>query len=404
MPESTVWGRNKFRFFSLLLILIVLAAFVVSAIAYNRGFESTIPVTLKADRAGLQMHPNNRVKIRGVDLGFVHSVQLNKDNTGVDIVLYLNPELAAQVPANATVSLDQLTAFGNKAIMMNYPANPSNETLHAGSVIETTHITTELNNTFDHLMTLLTEIQPAKLNATLGAFAQAVQGQGDSLGTTISKANNYLVKFNQNMPALQNDFRVTSGFSRVYADAAPDLVSLLHNASVTSRTISDRSVDFHGAIKGGDNVGGEIDNFFGTNANPLTDMLSSLRPTTSLLKEYSPEFTCFLDGAAKAYRQLNETLFPAGGIQFEAALAFGTAGEYSYPNDLPTVGPGPEHGPNCRGLPDVPLNNLSGTQYTTSPYGLRGRSNSPLQLPRQPAIVQFFGPNALMPASLKGGK
>jgi phospholipid/cholesterol/gamma-HCH transport system substrate-binding protein len=399
VPQASFWDKIKYKIYALVLIAIIVGAAGISAAAYNHAFTSSIPVSLQAGRAGLQMHPGNRVKIRGVDLGLVRSVDLNPDQNGVTIVMNLDPELAGEVPVNVNASLDQLTAFGNKTVQLQYPDNPSPQTLRAHSVIAADHVAGEINSTFDHLMTVINNIQPAKLNATLGAFAQTLQGRGDSIGTTLTKADRYLAKFNGNLPALQNDFRVTAGFANVYADAAPDIVKLFSNAGVTSETIADG--DFPGLLDGLRHIGGEADDFFAENADPLTDMLDSLRPTTSLLHEYSPALTCFLEGAAVTYHQLNKTGFNESGVQFEATLSQATP-MYQYPRDLPKVGPGAIPGPNCRGLPVVGTHQQNVADPVVDPPGARSPGNTP-QVSREPAVVQMFGPRALLPPALTGG-
>jgi phospholipid/cholesterol/gamma-HCH transport system substrate-binding protein len=404
VPEVSFWDRIKYKVHALILIALIVSAAIIAGAAYNKEFTTSIPVTVQADRAGLQMHKNNRVKIRGVDLGRVDSVELNAAQTGVNITLALDPKLAKRVPSNATVSLEQLTAFGNKSIQLNDPAIPSGQFLHAGSVITADHVSTEINSTFDHLMTLVTELRPSKLNATLGAVAQTVQGKGDSLGVTITKANDYLKKLNTNLPNLQRDFRVTGGFAQVYADAAPDIVDTLANAGVTARTFGDKRDDFQSLLHSLHGAGNELDDFFAENADPLTDMLRSLRPTTSLLQEYSPALTCFLDGAAITYDGFNSKLFDENGAQFELHVVEGTE-PYQYPADLPEVGPGPQKGPNCRGLPVVSRDEYSLSDYTTGPakYQQMTTDNSP-KLSKEPAVVQFFGPGILgTPSPLRGG-
>jgi phospholipid/cholesterol/gamma-HCH transport system substrate-binding protein len=405
VPHVSSWDRIKYKVYALIMIGVILLAAVLAAAAYNKAFTASIPVTVKADRAGLQMHPNNRVKIRGVDLGRVESVDLNAAHDGVDIVLALDPGLAEQVPSNARVSLEQLTAFGNKSIQLNYPAKPSNEFLHAGSVITADHVSTEINGVFDHLMTVLTELPPAKLNATLGAVAQTVQGKGDSLGATITRANDYLKRFNPNLPNLRRDVRSAAGFSQVYADAAPDIVDTLINLGMTAQTLADENVDLPGLLHSLKGTGGEIDDFFGENAGPMTDMLASLRPTTSLLQEYSPELTCLLDGAAVTADGLSKVHNESGG-QFNAVVGYGV-NPYSPTKDLPEIGPGPQKGPNCRGLPVIDKNETGLSDYISGPASLRQQKpdNSP-RLSKTPALVQFFGPQAplaLNPMS-KGGK
>ncbi|MDT7636239.1 MAG: phospholipid/cholesterol/gamma-HCH transport system substrate-binding protein, partial [Pseudonocardiales bacterium] len=66
VPQATFWDNIKYKIYALVLIAIIVVAAGISAAAYNHAFTSSIPVTLQAGRAGLQMHPGNRVKIRGV--------------------------------------------------------------------------------------------------------------------------------------------------------------------------------------------------------------------------------------------------------------------------------------------------------------------------------------------------
>jgi phospholipid/cholesterol/gamma-HCH transport system substrate-binding protein len=408
-PGAGPWHLIKRKVYALVLIAIIVVIAMVVVAAYNGSFAASIPVTVHADRAGLQMSPDDLVKIRGVDLGRVKSVELNHDDTGVDIQLALDPELARTVPSNVHVSLNQQTAFGSKFVIMNYPPRPSGDYLHAGTVVTADHVAVEVNTVFDHLMTLLHELPPSKVNATLGAFAGALQGKGESAGVTLTKLDTYLRKINTNLPQLQRDFRSTAGFSNVYADVAPSLVDVLSNAAVTSNTLADKATDIGGTFRAASGVGREVDDFFGENADPLTDMLRSLRPTTSLLQEYSPALTCFLDGAAYTWDQLNKKVMTEGGVVGEFNFPEGT-GAYNTTTDMPTNGPGPQAGPNCRGLPDVKNSEASLSDYTAGPQSLNQKTvdNSP-RLTRQPAVVEFFGPDALVPAATgpvapKGGR
>jgi phospholipid/cholesterol/gamma-HCH transport system substrate-binding protein len=216
----------------------------------------------------------------------------------------------------------------------------------------------------------------------------------------LTRADHYLAKFNGNLPQLQKDWQITAGFSQVYAGAAPNIASTVTNLGVTSRTLADGNWDpvLRSVVPAADSVGA----FFGTAGKALSDALYSLYPTTSLLHDYAPEFTCFLDGSAKTYDTLNRTFVDESGIHFELTPVFGQPA-YQYPNDLPEMpGPGPQVGPNCRGLPAVGEHELSMADYTTGPQSVRNTSGHQLSVPRQPAVVQFFGPNAILPSAVTG--
>jgi phospholipid/cholesterol/gamma-HCH transport system substrate-binding protein len=409
VDPPTPWERVKGKVYALMLIVVILGAGALSAAAYNHAFDGTVPITLHADRAGLQMHSGNRVKIRGVDLGRVTDVALTEDQQGVEITLAVRPDLLKQIPDNATVSLEQLSAFGNKAIQVNFPANPSGTFLRPGSVIAAGHVSTEINSTFDELMTLLSEIKPSKLNSVLGGLANSLQDNGEAIGSTITRANTYLKKFNPLLQPLQRDWRSASGFADVYAGAGNSIADTISNAGVVADTISDKRAAFKDVVHSAGRVGNEADDFFGENAEPLTKMLKGYRPFTSLIDEYAPEITCFVDGMAIVHDHMTPA-FSESGAEFEANIVQpGSTEMYHYPRDLPENGPGAEKGPNCRGLPLVTANEDSLADYTTGPPSLiqRTTDNSPRVVtnpsqttqtfPYTSPLVQFFGPGALVP-------
>jgi phospholipid/cholesterol/gamma-HCH transport system substrate-binding protein len=403
VDPPTPWERSKGKVYAILLILLILGAGTLSAAAYNHAFDGSVPITLQADRAGLQMHTGNRVKIRGVDLGRVSAVKLNEDQKSVTITLAVQPDLLKQIPDNATVSLEQLSAFGNKAIQMNYPAQASGSFLHEDSVIAASHVSTEINSTFDEFMTLLTEIKPSKLNAVLGGLANSFQDNGEAIGSTITQANAYLKKFNPLLPPLQRDWRSAAGFANVYAGAGNSIADTIKNAGTIADTIADKHDQFRKTAKAASKVTNEINDFFGDNAEDLTKTVKGFRPFTSLIDEYAPEITCFVDGMAIVNDRMSDA-FNESGAEFEANIVQpGTSEMYRYPRDLPTNGPGREKGPNCRGLPLVTHDEDSLADYTTGPdsFNQRTTDNSPRLNPSSPAQA-FFGAAAGGPTTLSG--
>src|SRR5581483_2544488 len=392
LDPPTPWERSKGKVYAILLIVLIFAVGGLSAAAYNHAFDGTVPITIQADRAGLQMHTGNRVKIRGVDLGRVSAVKLNDDQKSVSITLNVDPDLLKEIPDNATVSLEQLSAFGNKAGKITTPGKGPGQFLHEGSVIDVNHVSTEINSTFDEFMTLLTEIKPSKLNAVLGGLANSFQDNGDAIGSTITQANAYLKKFNPLLVPLQRDWRSAGGFSDVYAGAGNSIADTIRNAGTIADTVADEHDNFRKTARAASRVGNEINDFFGDNAEDLTKTVRGFRPFTSLIDEYAPEITCYIDGEAVLWDRMSAA-FNESGPEFEANMVQpGTTELYRYPRDLPTVGPGAEKGPNCRGLPVVSHAEDSLADYTTGPesFNQRTTDNSPRLNPGSPA-QQFFG-------------
>ncbi|WP_051342258.1 MCE family protein [Pseudonocardia spinosispora] len=375
-----------------LIAVVILLGFLTIGM-YNNAFTSTVPVTLQADRAGLQMEPKNRVKLDGIDVGRVSKVGLTDDGRHAQITLAMQPDKVGRIPSNVTVSLEQLTAFGNKFVNLSMPAQPSSRPLQAGSVIHADQVTVEVNELFDNLTKVLNVLHPAKVNTTLGALAQALNGRGDKLGDTLKVGSDYLKKINTDLPTIQTDLIKTNKVANLYADVTPDLLTLLDNVTVTSDTLSEKGPEFASTLLSLTTLGDDGHDLLEDNGDDLSDMLDSLRPTTRLLRKYSPEFVCLFQGAEEAHRRLS-IAFGGDGPGFKPIAGIMThtvvePGDETYRPDQPNVLSHHE-GPGCSGMPNV-------TKFPpavpkgdpTAPELDPG--NNAYQPGQPPLVVQLFG-------------
>lgn len=108
---------------------VILLAFIIGAIvltigAFNRDLQPYARVTLASDRAGLMMDPDAKVKLRGVQIGRVSSIQ---SGDPVKLQLELYPDQLKYIPANVTAQITATTAFGAKYVELITP-RPEPET------------------------------------------------------------------------------------------------------------------------------------------------------------------------------------------------------------------------------------------------------------------------------------
>ena len=82
-------------------------------------------------------------------------------------------------------------------------------------------------------------IDPTKLNETLGAMASALNDRGQKVGKMFSDLDSFLAKWEPSLPALRHDLTVLPEVSNAYADAAPDLLKTAANATRISKTLVD---------------------------------------------------------------------------------------------------------------------------------------------------------------------
>lgn len=102
--------------------------------------------------------------------------------------------------------------------------------LRPGAQVQNKDVQLEMNTVFQTLTDLLTKIDPTSLNAATTALGEGLRGNGDNLGAALSGLSSYLGTFNPKLTVLQKDFQNTATVGDIYADAAPDLATVLQNA------------------------------------------------------------------------------------------------------------------------------------------------------------------------------
>ena len=221
-------------------LFVALALIFALAVGLFRGsFTETVPVTVIADRAGLVMNPDARVKMRGVEVGKVKTIEQRADGTAA-LQLDMDPSQMHLIPSNVLVDITSTTVFGAKFVQLMPPPDPSPQKLHEGQVIQSQHVTVEINTVFQQLVNLLDKIDPAKLNETLGAIATAFNGRGEKFGQTLVDFNALLAKIEPSLPNLSHDIEASVPTFNAYADAAPDLVSTIESTTTVSNSIVDQ--------------------------------------------------------------------------------------------------------------------------------------------------------------------
>jgi phospholipid/cholesterol/gamma-HCH transport system substrate-binding protein len=236
-PKRREFGLHP-AVWTLFLVVLVIAGGVLTVLAFNRDLQSYARVTLVSDRAGLVMDPWAKVKLRGVEVGRVSSIQ---PDGPVKLQLELYADQLKYIPANVEAQITAPTAFGAKYVELVTPAQPSPKRLAAGAVLRSRNVSTELNTTFQNLVSLLNQIDPAKLNAVLSALGEGFRGKGEALGEAVTDLNQVLMAINPRSDTIRADYRALKGFSDTYSAAAPDILSVLDAVSTTSKTITDNA-------------------------------------------------------------------------------------------------------------------------------------------------------------------
>lgn len=285
-------GRNYLPpLLGLATILIIGLIFAVAVGLFQGSFTETVPVTVISQRAGLVMNPDAKVKMRGVQVGKVASIE-SLPNGQAAIHLAMDPSQMHFIPSNVLVDIASSTVFGAKSIQLVEPAQPSAQRLRAGQTLQGQHVMVEINTVFQELVSVLSHIDPPKLNESLGALAQAFSGRGPQLGQSLSDLDSFLARLEPSLSAFRHDLSVLPTVSNAYADAAPDLVKTAANATRISKTLVDEQHNLDALLISAIGLADIGNDVLSTNRQPLTNVLHLLVPTTDLTNEYGPALTC----------------------------------------------------------------------------------------------------------------
>lgn len=403
---------------TLILVVVVVVSLWLTYSLFRGTFRSTELVTLTSDRSGLVMETNARVKLRGVQVGRVVSIQGGSEP--VALKLEIDKDKIKYIPANVEAQIRATTVFGAKFVDLIYPSDPSQQRLAPGQVIESRNVTVEANTVFQNVVDVLEKIDPAKLNSTLSALADGVRGQGERIGQATTDANQVLLELNPRNETITADLRALKEFNDTFSVAAQNILTTLDALSTTSTTITSNAEQLDALLLATIGLSNSGITLLAPNQANLIRAINVLEPTTNLLYKYSPSYTCLLMGA--------KTLLDTGGYEapggngrslvLDVGLALGDD-PYHYPDNLPIIGAkgGPGGKPGCGSLPDVaqnwPVRNLvTNTGFGT---GIDWRPNPGIgfpawanylpvtrAVPEPPSIRNLFGGPAIGPIPYPG--
>jgi phospholipid/cholesterol/gamma-HCH transport system substrate-binding protein len=354
MKSSAAHRRIHPGWWTVVLIVVVISFVWVCSAMFTGTLTSFVRVTLASDRAGLVMESGAKVKLRGVQVGRVATIEGGAQP--IRLTLQLFPDEIKHIPANVAAAIRATTIFGAKYVDLIYPDHPSAKHISAGGVIWSRNVSIEVNTVFENLVSVLHQIDPPKLNAVLTAIADAVRGRGEQMGEAITASNHVLAAINPRMDVLQQDWRSLAGLGDAYSGAAQNILNILDNASTTSATITAQSAALNSVLLstiGFSEAGTEL---LGPNKDNFAEAINSLLPTTDLLSKYSPEYACTLVGAKNWLDSSGYQMVGGDGrtIILDDAFLFGED-LYRYPDNLAIVAAkgGPGGKPGCGALPDA---------------------------------------------------
>ncbi|MET9801113.1 MCE family protein [Streptomyces sp. NPDC006368] len=336
----------KLRLYGVVFLAVLALLLSLSVAVYQQVFTSVVRITLEAGTLGNQLEPRADVKLRGLLVGEVREVRADGEKATLDIAL--KPEHVARIPADVRARLLPKTLFGEKYVDLVAPPGSTARHIRAGDVItqDRTKVGMEVQQLMNDLLPLLRTVKPAELNATLSAFATALEGRGDRIGDNLVRVESYLSRLNPHMPSIKENISRFADVAEVYGDAAPDLMKILRNTLTTSRTLVEKQDRLAALFTSTATVAGTAGAYLDENGERLITLGRVSRPTLALFARYAPEYPCLLEGLVRQEAAAEET-FRGGKMRITLEIVRSRPG-YE-PGEEPQYAD--RSGPNCRGLP-----------------------------------------------------
>lgn len=351
--------RSHVRIAAAIWAALILVSAMLTYLSYTAAFTSTDTVTVTSPRAGLGMAKENKVKYRGIQIGKVKDIEYAGDQAKLTLVI--DSSQMRHIPSNAVVQIAGTTVFGTKAVEFLPPDKPAGTSLRPGAHVQASSVQLEVNTLFQTLTDVLHKIDPVDLNATLTAVGEGLRGRGEDLGSLLGGTNQLVAQLNPKMPTVQSTFQQTAAVANIYADAGPDLVTVLDNIPSIGDTVVDQQHNLNETLLA---TIGLADNAYVTLAPAADDYIAAIQRSRALLKvlgDYSPEYGCVIKSMTRSIKTFNTEI---GGVKpglFVSSNFLLGAPAYTYPESLPIVNA--TGGPNCRGLPDMPNKQYAGSFY-----------------------------------------
>jgi phospholipid/cholesterol/gamma-HCH transport system substrate-binding protein len=351
IPVNGSRRQPTYKTAAAVVLVLSVVVLVVVYLQFRGEFAPRTKLTMLASRAGLAMDPGSRVTYNGVEIGHVADITEVTDNgiPKAKLILYVDPKYIKLIPANVNGDIKATTVFGNKYVSFSSPKNPTPQRISSKDVIDVASVTTEVNTLFETITQVSEKVDPIKLNTTLTAAAQALDGLGTTFGQSIVNGNDILAQLNPQMPQLRYDLQRLADLADVYTNASPDLWAFLNNALTTAHTVNAQQGNVDAALLASIGFGNTGADIFERGGPYLVRGQADQVPTSQLFDKYSPETFCTIRNWHDLAPQVAAAVGGDGYAMRTHAGFVGAANPYVYPDNLPRTNArgGPEGRPGC---------------------------------------------------------
>lgn len=327
--------------------LAVLVVAVTLLLMQSRGdFTDVFHATAVVSDVGDGLPTGSDVKLRGVLVGSVGSVDSQAGAAHNVIELNLKPQYANGIPASVKARIIPTNIFGSPSVDL-VPAAGDTSSLASGAVIpgDDSAEALQLQTAMTKLKDILTAVEPAKLDAALSGIAQALSGRGPQLNSMIGRLDDYLTALNPHASTFSHDISSLASALDTIQQTAPALLDTVDSSPTTTKTIVDKQQQLAAALAGGATAVDTVNGFLGDNVNRVITITKDLRPVVHAVSAQSAQIPVSFKALGSGAAALAQA-FPGPSNKLTIDLVFSLSPFSPYTAaDCPRY-PG-MNGPNC---------------------------------------------------------
>ena len=222
----------------------------------------------------IDLVPEGAVKLNDVDVGLVRSIELTEDNRA-HVTMELNPR--APVPKDVTAVLAKTSVLGERYINL-IPAEGAEACcITDGTVIEDTHVRTDLEDLVASGSGLLVEVSADAVQTTIELGAETFGGRSDLISRFVGDLNSVISTYDDNSDDLLALIDSLDRVTAAYAPNAAENAAVLEDLRVATAALQEQDDQLLDTLDDVTALSGEAVDFLSTHQDEIADSVRRLR-------------------------------------------------------------------------------------------------------------------------------
>jgi len=279
-------------------VLLVLNVSSVMRI-WGRHYEAVLP-----EAAGLTA--GNPVRVSGMDVGRVDSVELDPDSAGV-LVEFTISESAVDLGDQTTAEVSVDTVLGDKALQL---TSAGDGTLAEGATIplERTSAPYDVNEALSDLEGTAEAIDVDKVAGALDQVARTVQGATPELRRALRGVGRISATISGRDEALRQLLDHADEFTDILADRSGDMTDLIRQGNLLFAELVARRDDISSLLSNLSAMAQQLSGFVKDNEAELGSTLDGLNQVIDTLRDNKEDISATLTGLSVYATGLGEVV------------------------------------------------------------------------------------------------